>query len=159
MKEFIYNGIPLHKLESIYEIKDLDKQIEEIEARLEAMLEFCKTNKATFSPLHMKNALAISSKTFQRYTRGVVIDKNKKAIPVETSDLTKHDREAIRKRSDLLKAWRDYGQMWCIDDISATSSSGNIYLGKALYHMWDKPQEKQENKIGVELLIKEAAKK
>lgn len=159
MKEFYLDGEPLYALTPIFKIKDLKEQMLEIERRLIALRNYCIEEKTVLTPLHIRNVLVIGSDTFNRYLRGVVQDKNGRIIRVRESDLPKEEVELIEERAKYLRRWMDYARQWVLDDVSTQHGIGAIYISKSIFHNWDTPQTKQDNKLSVEMLVRKAAEK
>ena len=159
MQEFTYNGKSLYDLPKVSDIKDLDKQLDEIQARFVALREWAVDNHLVLTTLHLRNVLNCNSSTFERWRRGLV-QMNGKARPVEEATYDKSLVRIIRQRSELITAWCEYCRQWCLDSVASDNvPSRSIYISKAIFHNWDTPQDKKDNKVGVEVLLSKSKKK
>ena len=151
-KEFTYFNKPLYELESVIAIKDIDKQLEEIDLRLKKLRRWCLDEGIIMTDLHMRNALRVSHSSWERMIRGTVketVDGVSRNIKAEQSKkLSNEQKRALRERSDYLIQWHE-------DAVPSRS----IYISKSIFHNWDTPQEKKDNKISVELLVQKAKEK
>lgn len=163
-KEFTYFNKPLYELESVLAIKDIDKQLEEIDLRLKKLRRWCLDEGIIMTDLHMRNALRVSHSSWERMIRGTVketVDGVSRNIKAEQSKkLSNEQKRALRARSDYLIQWHEYCRQWCLDSVAKDAvPSRSIYISKSIFHNWDTPQEKKDNKISVELLVQKAKEK
>lgn len=159
MQEFEYGGKHLHELSKVSDIKDLDKQIDEIEKRFKALREWAVDNHLVLTPLHLTNVLNTNKTTFEKWRRGLVMVEGK-SRPVEEGNFDKSVIRLVRLRADLITAWCEYCRQWCLDAVASDNvPSRSIYLSKAIFHNWDTPQEKKDGKVGVEVLLSKSKKK
>lgn len=159
---FTYRGIPVHKLPAVTRIKDLRKQMREIELRLEAMASYCDENGLVMTPLHMMNALAVAEPAYNKMLRGKATVRETggktRNLDAEYSH-TKSDEEValIRERAELLQKWELLCNQNCLDAVAKDNQFGRtIYLSKAIFHNWDTPQNTGVVDSSIEIILGKA---
>ena len=158
MARFEYKGVSIYKLTPVSKIKDLRKQIKEIEERLVAMAQYCDENGLVMTPLHMMNALGLVEPAYGVMLRGK--SHSASGAPID-SELTKRktDEELarIKQRSDLLRHWESACNQHCLDAVAKDNQFGRtIYLSKAIFHNWDTPQNTGVVDSSIEIILGKA---
>jgi hypothetical protein len=160
ISEFTYEGKPVYELESVYEIKDRNLQLVEIHNRLVALRKYSLEHGTIMSLKHIRNVLGINSHTFSMWSRAMVKLRDGTIVKACNSDLPEDEKKFREDRAALLRKWFDLTDQWCLDAVMVSKNTvGAIYLSKSIWKNYDTPQEKRDNKLGIEVILRRAKEK
>lgn len=156
--QFTYKGKTLDELSTVGVKEDTQKQtLSEINRRLKAMYNYCFENDLVMADAHMARVLGITKSTLTKWRQGKQLgfEQNKTRYHQVPSA---EDREFVKDRAQLLIKWRELAEMRCTDKVSrAQNAQGSIYAAKAMFGLYDTPQDTQSNTtINVEQIIMRA---
>lgn len=145
--EFKYNDLAVHELSSVTKIEG-SEQLAEIDRRIKALYDFSRENSLVITPVHIRNVLAVSESTYNRYKHG----------KIPGNELPSQERQDFAKaRSALIKRWESIADSYCMDKVSCDAvPARSIYLSKAIFNHWDNPGvDKESGNQSIEVIIKE----
>lgn len=143
MEPFVYDGMMLFEMSPVSALP-LDEQLKEMEARYKALYEW---SYGTFIVTKTHLALVLGFPD-----AGHVYHDWKTCRKVGVDN---EDYEKLQKRAELMRHWESVFEASCIDKTSSdTIPARAIFLAKSVYGYWDTPQNKEENKLSIEVLIK-----
>lgn len=154
---FVYNGVPIHKLTPVTHIKDLREQMQEIESRIEAMAAYCDEHGLVMTPLHIRNALALTDNVYKRLLNGKY-NAGYNHVDVEYHKSYTDEQVALFKEiAALLQRWEALCNQFCLDSVATDNQFGRgIYMSKAIFHNWDTPQSVTAAETSIEVLLGKA---
>lgn len=150
--EFTFEGCPVYELPSILNWEG-EEQLKEMDRRLRALYEWSRDNDLPMSYIHIRNALGVSNKTFERYK----YEKTTK----KAENVTEADRELMRARAAIIEKWYMLGDgafQYKVNNDSIPSRS--IYINKSLFQHSDNPEQtKSGTAITLEVVLAQRDKR